>query len=132
MKLYLVSLIFTIANLNILSNNASAFAKTAPIAQQSQSPKKTVDLSRAIEQFFKAGTLEESWFAPKNPPEPESFNQFRQQALQSREFILKLYGSYKNVRSQSSSRYIATFERRELGLDFKLDRQGRIAGISAK
>jgi hypothetical protein len=128
---YCFAVTCSIASLNILINITPAFAKPLSTVQSSSLPKTAVNLRLAIEQFFKAGRLEESWFAPKEPKEPDKFAEFRQQALDSRQLILTLYGEYKTVRLEGS-KYIATFERRELGLEFKLDSQGRVMAISAK
>jgi hypothetical protein len=132
MKQYFLCLSLTIANLTCLGNLAPIFAKPTATSASSRSVVKTVDLKSAIDQYFKAGRIEKSWFAPKDPPEPEKFDAFRKQALESRIFMLKLYGAYQNVRAESSSKYVATFEKKELGLEFTLDKQGRIAGIAAK
>jgi hypothetical protein len=59
------------------------------------------------------------------------FAKFRQQALAARKQAFKNYGSYKSVRSEGD-RYIVTFDRGELGLEFQLDAQGRIASLSVK
>jgi hypothetical protein len=131
LKQYCVAVTYSIASLTISSNITPAFAKPLTTVPSSPVSKTAVNLRLAIEQFFKAGRLEESWFAPKEPRKPEKFAEFRQQALDSRQLILTLYGAYKTVRLEGS-KYIATFERRELGLEFKLDSQGRVMAISAK
>ncbi len=132
MRKYFLCLTFSIAILTLFADLTPAYAKPTPTTQPSKSVPKTVDLKLAIEQFFKAGTVEESWFAPKEPKIPDSFGKFRQQALDSRSLILKLYGAYQSVRRESSNSYVVTFQRNELGIQFKLDSQGRIADISAK
>ena len=131
MKQYLLGLVVTIGSL-VFSQIDPSIAKPPATIQPSPPAQKAVDLKQAIGQFFKAGKLEKSWFAPADPPEPEKFIEFRKQALDSRNFILKLYGAYQNVRVESGSKYVAVFERKELGIEFTLDKQGRIAGISAK
>jgi hypothetical protein len=131
LKQYCVAMTYSIASLTISSNITPAFAKPLTTIPSSPVSKTAVNLRLAIEQLFKAGRLEESWFAPKEPRKPEKFAEFRQQALDSRQLILTLYGAYKTVRLEGS-KYIATFERRELGLEFKLDSQGRVMAISAK
>jgi hypothetical protein len=128
---YCFAITCSIASLTIFSNITPAFAQPLPTGSSSPLPKSAVNLRLAIEQFFKAGRLEENWFAPKEPREPEKFAEFRKQALDSRKLILTLYGAYKTVRLDGS-KYIAIFERRELGLEFKLDLQGRVMAISAK
>ena len=128
MKKHLLLLILVITSLTISTNIDSSEAK--PIVKSESAPKAT-NLKLAIDLFFKTGTLEESWFAQKDPPEPGSFEKFKEQALQSRKLVLTLYGAYKLVRKDGND-YIAVFERRELGIQFKLDKQGRIAGISTK
>jgi hypothetical protein len=139
MNRYFLPLTFSIASLTIFLNLTPAFAKPLSTGTLAPLPKTAVNLRLAIEQFFKAGRLEESWFAPKEPREPEKFAEFRKQALDSRQLILTLCCAYKTVRLEGSQ-YIATFVgeaspkeiRRELGLEFKLDSQGRVMTISAK
>ena len=53
------------------------------------------------------------------------FSRFRQQAWELREFSLELYGSYRSVYNQGD-RYIITFDRGEVALEFTVDLQGRI------
>ena len=123
-------LVFTIVSLDLLGNSTLTFAKPLPTIQPNRASQKAVDLRSAIDRFFKAGTLEESWFAAKDPKETGKFDEFRKQALDGRKFILQLSGAYKSVRSESDGRYIVTFKKRELGLKFNLDPQGRITAIS--
>jgi hypothetical protein len=92
----------------------------------------TVDLQLAIDRFFKTGILEESWFSVKELKDPGKFDEFRKQALDARNIAFTLFGAYKRVRSQSNTSYIATFDRRELGIEFQLDSLGRITAISTK
>ncbi len=125
-------LILTIWCLDILHEPAPTYAQQLPAVTKTRSTPTTVDLKLAIDRFFKTGILEESWFAVKELSEPGKFGEFHKQALDARNIAFTLFGAYKNVRSQSNTRYIATFDRRELAIEFQLDSSGRITAISAK
>jgi hypothetical protein len=91
----------------------------------------SLDLTSVVDQFFKKGTLKESWFAPSK--QPGGFPKFRKQALGARQQAFKTYGAYQSVRNEGEL-YIASFAKGEVKLKFKLDEQGRIAsvGLGAK
>jgi hypothetical protein len=125
-------LILTIWWLKIAHNSAPARAKPLPTVTPTRSTSTAVDLKLAIDRFFKTGILEESWFSLKEMSAPGKFAEFRKQALDARNIALTLFGTYKNVRSQSNTTYIATFDRRELAIEFQLDSLGKITAISAK
>ena len=93
MNQYFLCPILAIASLIMLNNITPALTKPAPTSQSSRSPQKAVDLKIAIDRFFKSGTLEESWFAAKDPKETGKFDEFRKQALDGRKFILQLSGA---------------------------------------
>ena len=132
MKQYLLCSIFAIGGLSIFSKIEPSFATPISRYQSIQPQPQKIDLRLAIDLFFKTGALKENWFVPTEPKKAIKFEEFRKQAVDARNLVLKLYGSYQNVRSESSSKYIATFDRRQLVIEFKLDSQGRIAGISAQ
>jgi hypothetical protein len=132
MKQYLLCSIFAIGGLRMFGQIEPSLATPISKFQTIQPRQQKIDLRVAIDLFFTTGTLKESWFAPTEPKENFKFEEFQKQALDARNLVLKLYGSYQNVRSESSSKYIATFDRRKLIIEFKLDSQGRIAGISAQ
>lgn len=109
--------------LDICTDLAPARARSTPT---------TVDLKLAIDRFFKTGVLDESWFALKEMKSPEKFTGFRKQALDARNIAFTLFGAYKQVHCQSKTSYIATVDRRELAIEFKIDDRGRITALSAK
>jgi hypothetical protein len=132
MRRYFIFLLCSIANIIILDRICPAIAKPPAIEKSALSARQPIDLKLAIDRFFKTGTLEESWFALKELKSPEQFAEFHKQALDARKIALTLFGTYKNVRSQTKTSYIATFDRRELAIEFQIDPQGRITALSAK
>ncbi len=75
--------------------------------------------------FFKADILEENWVSVAANLEFGQFDKFRQQALELREFLLQFYGDYRSV-ADRGNRYIITFDRGEVALEFAIDLQGRM------
>jgi hypothetical protein len=132
MKRYFRALVCAIANLTLLCQLTPVLAKPPLTEKSATSPQQAIDLKLAIDRFFKSGTLEESWFALKEMKSSEKFAEFRKQALDARKIAFTLFGAYKDVRSQSKTSYIATFDRRELAIEFQIDSVGRITAISAK
>jgi hypothetical protein len=120
MKFYLLS--FPLAICMLIAGGTAYFSPPAA-ALTNQS----IDLTSAVDQFFKKGTLKESWFAPSK--QPGGFPKFRKQALGARQQAFKTYGAYQSVRNEGEV-YIASFAKGEVRLKFELNEQGRIASIN--
>jgi hypothetical protein len=151
MKRNLLCLTFTEDSLTIFNMDINS-QPHIPAQNRSHPKPQEIDLKMKIEIFLKSGKLQENWFVLKRNLESNQFaefrlfkadilqenwitlnanlefgqfGRFRQQASELREFSLELYGSYRSVHHQGD-RYIITFDRGEVALEFTVDLQGRI------
>jgi hypothetical protein len=132
MKQYLCYLTLTIASLSLLGQSAASIA-TTPIApsiavQKSLSLNQEIDYKIMLDRLFKKGQIEDKWFPPASPSQRTGRNA---RLLELKKKSTQYFGKYRSVRNEGKN-YVATFERGEIILEFLLDREQRILGMSAK
>ncbi len=132
MKQYLCYLTLTIASLTPLSQHKSVAATTrinpSTTVQQSLSLNQEVDYKIMLDRLFKKGQIEDKWFTPASPSQRTGRNA---RLLELKKKSTQYFGKYRSVRNEGKN-YVATFDRGEIILEFMLDREQRIVGMSAK